>query len=118
MSEILQFGEYAVFVSDRAITKEADAGELLSDAFGSGAEWIAVNTAQLNPDFFRLGTGLAGAVVQKVVNYRFKLAIIGDIDAALAKSAPLRDFVRESNRGQHLWFVKTLDDLKERLGAA
>lgn len=115
MTNLLQCGGHRVLVSDQAINKEADAGELLSAAFGNEAEWIAVTTAQLSPDFFRLGTGLAGAVVQKLVNYGCKLAVIGDIEAALAKSAPLRDFVWESNRGHHLWFVKTLDELKARL---
>lgn len=113
----MQCGGHRILVSDQTINEEADASELLSAAFGSEAEWIAVTSAQLSPDFFRLGTGLAGAVVQKVVNYGCKLAVIGDIEAALAKSAPLRDYVRESNRGHHLWFVKSLDELKERLEA-
>jgi hypothetical protein len=43
------------------------------------------------------------------------LAVVGDISDKLATSKPLRDWVRESNRGRWLWFVQDLDALAERL---
>ena len=79
---------------------------------------IAVPVARLSPDFFVLRTGLAGAVAQKVVNYRLRLAVIGDISTALAASAPLRDWVVESNRRGEVLFMPDLSALAARLVGA
>jgi hypothetical protein len=106
-----------VWVADTVTIKsEADANELVSAAFSENAQWVAVHVNQLAPEFFRLASGLAGAVVQKLVNYRFGFAVIGDISSYTAKSKPLHDFVWESNRGPHLWFVTDLDEMKRKLG--
>jgi uncharacterized protein DUF4180 len=77
--------------------------------------WIAVPAARLDPAFFTLSTGLAGELVQKFVNYRQRLAIVGDISGYVDGSAALRDFVRESNRGRQVWFVADADELARRL---
>lgn len=73
---------------------------------GQGAAWVVLPVSRLHPDFFKLATGLAGGIAQKFVNYRVRLAVMGDIAAHLDRSAPLRDFVRETNKGPHLWFVE------------
>jgi hypothetical protein len=96
---------------DRALS------DLIGDLFGSGAKIVAVPLARLGPDFLRLSTGVAGQVLQKLVNYRFQIAVIGDVSAATAASDPLRDFVRESNRGKTVWFVDDLAALETKLGA-
>ena len=46
---------------------------------------------------------------------RRRVAILGDIGEAVARSAALRDFVRESNRGRHVWFVADRMELERRL---
>ena len=50
-----------------------------------------------------------------MVNYRLKCAIVGDIREALARSGPLRDFVRETNKGNSIWFVPDFEALREKL---
>lgn len=89
---------YALEPDGPAIATEADFLDHLGNASYSGAERIVVPVRRLAPDFFRLGTGLAGAILQKCSNYQMKIVIVGDISALTAKSGPLRDFVRESNR--------------------
>lgn len=74
-------------------------------------------TERLSDDFFVLRTGLAGAITQKFVNYHQRLAVVGDLSAKLAESNALRSWVEESNRGRHLWFVATLQELNDRLQA-
>ena len=64
---------------------------------------IAVNKAAVVEDFFKLSTGIAGEVVQKFVNYGFRLAIIGDFSGYTSK--PLHDYIYECNKGEHLYFV-------------
>ena len=62
---------------------------------------------------------LGGEFLQKLVNYRFQIAVLGDVSAAAAAaSEPLRDFIRESNRGQTVWFVDDLAGLEAKLSAA
>ncbi|WNM38729.1 DUF4180 domain-containing protein [Micromonospora halotolerans] len=91
--------------------------DLIGAAFG-GAEVVAVPAGRLDPSFFSLGTRLAGDVMQKFVNYRMRLVVVGDISAHLAASGALRALVAESNRHDHIWFVPDLAALDARLGAA
>ena len=58
--------------------------------------------------FFELRTGVLGEVLQKFINYRTPLAIIGD--HAVYTSKALRDFIYESNQGSAIHFAETLDD--------
>jgi hypothetical protein len=89
--------------------------DLVGDALGQAAEWIALPVARLDPDFFSLRSGVAGDVVQKLANYRLRLAVLGDIAPLTDASAALRDWVREANRGSTVWFVADLDELAGRL---
>jgi hypothetical protein len=99
------------------LSSGADALGLIYDEGVDGAEWIAVPAARLDPSFFVLSSGVAGEFAQKFVNYRQRLAIVGDISGPLGQSAALRDFVRESNEGRQLWFVGDADELQRRLSA-
>ncbi|MER5639808.1 DUF4180 domain-containing protein [Kitasatospora sp. NPDC002227] len=101
---------------DRAgLRSEQDALDLIGEAFGTGAEWIALPADRLPAEFFRLRSGLAGAVVQKFANYRLKLAVLGGIEEHVVASDALRDFVRECNRGGQLWFLPDAEELELRL---
>ena len=46
---------------------------------------IAINKEAIIEGFFKLSTGIAGEILQKVVNYRKKLAIIGDFSCYKSK---------------------------------
>ena len=56
--------------------------------------------------------------MQKFVNYRRRLAVVGDVSRQLAESSALRDFVREANRGSQLWFLADDGALDDRLNPA
>ena len=94
------------------------AADVIGDALGHDAELVVVPVARLAPEFFRLSSGLAGEVLQKFVNYGLQVAVVGDIEAQLAASSALRDFVRESNAGRHVWFLPDRAELDARLSAA
>jgi hypothetical protein len=93
------------------IATERDAADIVGDALGQEADLVTIPVARLSPEFFRLGSGLAGAVLQKFSNYRIRVAIIGDISGYTGKSAPLRDFVAESNRRGQVRFLLTEAEL-------
>ncbi|MER7174607.1 DUF4180 domain-containing protein [Streptomyces mesophilus] len=97
------------------IAAEQDALDVIGNAGYQGARWVAVPAGRFAPEFFVLRTRLAGAVIQKFVQYGLGLAVVGDISAHVASGTALRDFVRECNRGTQTWFVTDLTELEERL---
>lgn len=93
------------------------AADLVGEALSVGAQWVAIAAGRLGEGFLDLSTRLAGDVLQKFVNYGLRVAIVGDVADEIARSPALRDFVRESNRGRHVWFVSDLGELETRLAA-
>jgi len=97
------------------LADDRELSDLIGELFSSGVRFVAVPLSRLGPDFLRLSTGVAGQLLQKLVNYHFQIAIVGDVADAVAKSEPLRDFVRESNRGKTVWFVEDIAALEAKL---
>jgi hypothetical protein len=97
------------------LDSERHAAEVIEEAISSHAGFVAIPAERLSADFFQLSTAKAGCFIQKFVNYRLRLAILGDISAHTEASARLADFVSESNRGQSVWFVRDTSELYERL---
>jgi hypothetical protein len=95
-----------------------DAVELVGKSFEDRATVVVVPVECLDGDFFRLSTRIAGELIQKFVQYRRRFVIVGDISRHLAESSALRAFVAESNRGMEVWFLATLEELKQRLARA
>lgn len=97
------------------LTSEQDAVDLIGDTYGTGADMIVVPVNRLDPRFFDLKSGIAGGFFQKMQNYQLRLAVVGDISAAIATSKSLHDFVYETNkRGNHL-FAPDRESLLARL---
>lgn len=74
---------------------------------------IILNKHNFSEEFFRLSSGIAGDVLQKFINYRTKLAIVGDFSKYTSK--PLQDFIYECNKGRDFFFVDNLDQAVARL---
>lgn len=118
MTELLHAGSETILACDPdgpAIDSPQRAIDLIGEAMFAGASVIALPASRLGAAFFQLRTGLAGEIAQKAVNYRLKLAVIGDISQHLAASSALRDWVREANRDREIWFEPSLDSLAARL---
>jgi len=99
------------------LRSEDDARELIQETFGTDIHLAVVPVERLDPEFFVLRSGVAGVFVQKLVQYRLRLAVVGDISALVAASDALRDWVREVNRGRDVLFVPDTSALEERLNA-
>ncbi len=87
----------------------------MSRAWEERAKVLAIPVERLDADFFQLRSGVAGEIVQKFANYKMLVAIVGDISRYVGESKSLRDFVREANRGDQLWFVANCDDIADHL---
>ncbi len=104
---------YECAAEGNRLRNDRDAVDVMSEAWGHNAALLVIPVERLDDDFFRLSTGVAGAIIQKFVNYR--VAIVGDISRHLAESSSLRAFVYEANRGSYLWFAPTVEELDQRM---
>jgi hypothetical protein len=95
-----------------------DAVDLIGKSFENRATLIVIPVECLDDEFFQLSTRIAGELIQKFVQYRQRLAIVGDISGFLAESSALRAFVAESNRGKDVWFLASRAELGQRLKQA
>jgi hypothetical protein len=95
-----------------------DAVEIVGKSLENRATLIVIPVECLDDDFFQLRTRIAGELMQKFVQYRRRLVILGDISRHLAESSALRAFVAESNRGKEAWFLATREELDQRLTQA
>jgi hypothetical protein len=84
--------------------------------YETGCGKFILDKACVAEAFFRLGTGVTGEVLQKFVNYRTKLAVVGDYSGYTSK--PLRDFICESNRGNSVFFVDSVEEAVKKLDGA
>lgn len=108
-------GDLVVLSSETPIITDAQSAldMIASVGYEHNVTKIAINKAAVSEDFFRLSTGLAGEVVQKFVNYGYRIAIIGDFSSYTNK--PLREYIYECNNGKHLSFVADEDEAVAKL---
>jgi hypothetical protein len=92
-----------------------DAVDLVAQSMSSGKPVIVIPKERMDPAFFELRTRVAGEFLQKMVNYRRIVAVIGDFSPEMERSTAFRDFVLESNRGKEFFFLPDLDAVAERL---
>lgn len=88
------------------LTSVEDGLSLLGDLYYQGFDKIILHEENIVPEFFDLKTKLAGEVLQKFVQYRMPLAVVGDFSKYTSKS--LRDFIYECNQGRQVNFVPEL----------
>lgn len=118
MNTTTTLGPLAILMLDPAgpaISDPADTRDVLGAAFGHRADVVVVPVERLSERFFDLRTRFAGEFVQKLVNYRIMLVVLGDIAPYVERSDALAGFVYESNRGRHVWFLPDFDELVSRI---
>lgn len=73
-------------------------------AFETGENRFIISKENLIEDFFNLSSKIARGILQKLINYKMKLAIIGDFSNYDSKA--LKDFIYEYNSGNDIFFVE------------
>lgn len=86
---------------------------LLSARYEAKTTNIVIDKRLVTENFFTLSTGLAGEILQKLINYGGRIAIYGNFRHYTSK--PLRDFIYESNKGRDIFFVATEDEAIDML---
>ena len=106
--------EIAAIYSPTPIIIDLQTGlDVLTNAQYRYSNSIVINKEAFSEDFFSLKTGIAGDVLQKCVTYHIQLAIYGDFAPYTSKA--LRDFMRESNRGPHVFFATSKEEAVNHL---
>ena len=81
--------------------------------YEAGCDRIVINKSLLSESFFDLKTRLAGEILQKFINYRVKVAIIGNFSEYTSQS--FQDFIYECNSGNDIFFLPTEQQAIEKL---
>ncbi len=107
--------EIAIIQSDELlITDVQSALDLIASiGYEKGCCRMVMNKEAIIESFFTLSSRFAGEILQKFINYKMKIAIIGDFSCYTSK--PLKDFIYESNHGKDVFFVSTVEEAIERL---
>jgi hypothetical protein len=104
----------AEIISDKVeINNVQDALDLMVNISCLKVRNIILYEKNLSSNFFELRTKLAGEILQKYVNYKMKLAIIGDFNKYNSNS--LNAFIVECNQGKQIFFTADLESAIEKL---
>jgi DNA-binding PadR family transcriptional regulator len=86
-----------VFSCETPVKTEQDALELVALCGENDTNLLMIHDEALSEDFFKLKTGVAGAVLQKFINYSVKAAIIIPDQSRLGPK--FMELVSEANKG-------------------
>ena len=103
-----------VIANETLITNTQDAVDfMMSVNYETGIKNLAISKELFSDKFFVLSSGVAGEILQKFVNYQFRVAIYGDYTKYTSK--PLKDFIYESNNGCDVFFTEDLESAVDKL---
>lgn len=105
----------AYLKEDQCILKDSQSALdlMMSVVYETGLHKLIWHKTIFDESFFDLKTKLLGEVMQKAVNYKVQIAIIGDFNKETSKS--LNDLRVECNRGRQFFMVNTLEEAIEKL---
>ena len=95
------------------LQEEGDALDLLAGCGQRGTRRVLLHAENLSPDFFELGTGLAGAVFQKFSNYSVRAALL--VDPRKIRSQRFRELMLECSRGGDIRFFEKRENAQRWL---
>lgn len=110
--------DVAWIVSNQTLLKDDQSAlDLIASVqYETDCDKLIVDKSCVIEDFFDLRTGIAGGILQKFVNYHKKIAIVGDYSMYTSKA--LNDFIYESNQGNSIYFVSSIEEAMLKLDSA
>ncbi|WFA07820.1 DUF4180 domain-containing protein [Tissierella sp. Yu-01] len=100
--------------SDILITDVQSALDFIATVdYQTGCNRVVLDKSAICEEFFNLSTKIAGEILQKFINYRTKIAIVGDFSEYTSKS--LKDFIYECNKGKDIFFLSDENQAIEKL---
>ncbi len=110
--------DIVLIITDKIIIKDSQSAlDLVASAqYETDCDKLIIDKSCVTDDFFVLSTGIAGEILQKFINYRKKIAIVGDYSKYTSK--PLKDFIYESNNGNSIYFLPSIEEAVRKLDNA
>ncbi len=110
--------DIALIITDEIVIKDTQSALdlIASTQYETECDKLIIYKACVAEDFFVLSTGIAGEILQKFINYRKKIAIVGDYSKYTSK--PLKDFIYESNSGNSIFFLPNIEEALLKLDNA
>ena len=87
------------------VQSEGDALDMVAACIENDISLLMLHAGSLSDDFYRLRTGLAGAVLQKFTDYHIRVAAV--IPLELASQGRFGEMVVEANRGNSFRVFQT-----------
>lgn len=98
-TKVVRMKDESIVISD----EQSFLDVFMTISYETGENRFVINKSNLTEEFFDLSNKIAGGILQKVINYKMKLAIIGDYSKYESKA--LKDFMYECNHGNDIFFV-------------
>lgn len=98
-TKVVRMKDESIVISDEQLFLDV----FMTISYETGENRFVINKNNLTEEFFDLSNKIAGGILQKVINYKMKLAIIGDYSKYESKA--LKDFMYECNHGNDIFFV-------------
>ena len=95
----IQYIECLPGLGSDQVKGENDALDWVALCGGESIHRLLIHADNLTPEFYQLKTGVAGAVLQKFVNYAVRVAAL--LSPELVNQGRFYDMVIEANRGNH-----------------
>jgi hypothetical protein len=91
-----------------------DVDRLIEACLSDGAEAALLYAANMTPAFFDLSSGEAGAILQKLRNYRIRLAVVCP-PGSVKFSSRFGEMLADERRGKHFGVFETRQEAGEWL---
>lgn len=110
--------DIALIITDEIVIKDTQSAldMIASVQYETDCDKLIIYKSCVADDFFILSTGIAGDILQKFINYRKKIAIVGDYSKYTSR--PLKDFIYESNNGNSIYFLSSIEEALHKLDSA
>lgn len=102
-----------LFTAVSPLSTENDALELVALCGENDTNLLIINHQALAEDFFRLKTGTAGRILQKLINYQLKTAFI--IPNELVEKGKFRELAAEAENSRHFRIFENKEEAENWL---
>lgn len=110
----LETGRYLEVTSAREpIETERHAIDLMSLCAENGTDLLMVHAPAVSESFFRLATGVAGGILQKLINYHIKTVFL--LPESMTLPVRFREMMLEANKGDQYRFYHTRSEAEQWL---
>lgn len=99
--------------SEVKLNTEQDALDLIVASIENDTSLLMLHEEVLSEDFFNLSTRVAGAILQKLVNYNVTTAAV--ISDEAVSGGRFREMALESNKGSHFRIFSTREEAESWL---